>query len=243
MPLERLLELAKRAETRDTPAFTPFLTPPEQQLAQAAARKAGVLAQAYGGFPEAERCMVCFTREEVAPEAYPLRAVRIGWNARERLTHRDVLGSLMGLGLERRRLGDIAVEADCACVMAETAVAMMIVEQLTSVSRYTAWAELLDAPPVIETDEGQTVRGTVSSARLDSVLGLGYRLSRARAAELIATGAVRLRYAPCLRPDAQVRLNDVISVRGKGRLILCDIGTPTKKDRLPISLQRLGDDK
>ncbi len=242
--MERLLELAQRAAKRDIRVFTPFLTPPEQQLAAAAARKAGVSALADGGLAQAERRMICFTSEEaVALSEYPMRAVSIQWTARAELTHRDVLGSVMGLGLERRRLGDIAVEGDHACVMAEAAVAAILIEQLSTVGRYGVTVARMDAPPAAAPDEGDTVTGTVSSNRLDAVLGLGYHMSRSQAAELIASGAVKLRYAPCIRPDAHVEPDDVISVRGKGRLILRELRNPTKKDRLPITLLRLGDKK
>ena len=244
LPMERLLELAQRSAKRDIRVFTPFLTPPELQLAQAAGRKAGVSALAEGGFPQAERRMICFTAEEaVDPSEYPMRAVRVAWTAKAELTHRDVLGSVMALGLERRRVGDIAVEAGQACVMAETAVALLLAEQLSSVGRYGVTVQLMDALPEPTADEGETVQGTVSSTRLDAILGLGYHLSRSKAAELVASGAVRLRYAPCIRPDAHVEPGDVISVRGRGRLVLAELRDPTKKDRLPVTLTRLGDIK
>ena len=243
LPLERLLELAQRAEKRGIRVFTPFLTPPERQLAEAAARKAGIVALSNGGFPEAERQMVCFTPDGEA-DAYPMQCVHIAWPAQAELSHRDVLGSLMGLGLERRRVGDIAVESGGAWVMAESAVAAMLREQLTTVGRYAVRIDLADAPPApSEPDEGLELTGTLSSLRLDAVLGLGYRLSRGKAVELVASGAVRLRYEPCIRPDATVRPGDVISVRGRGRLTLVAIGNPTKKDRLPVTLRRLGDAK
>jgi len=80
----------------------------------------------------------------------------------------------------------------------------------------------------------------VQTARLDAVVADGFHLSRGQAAALIEGGAVKLRHALMLRPDARVAEGDAISARGHGRLKIDWIGEPTRKGRLPMKATRYG---
>ena len=98
----------------------------------------------------------------------------------------------------------------------------------------------MEAWPEVEPPQGVEVRDTVSSLRLDAVVSGGFGLSRAAAADLIAAGHVKLRHVPTQRPDVRVGEGDAISVRGYGRLVIDQVGAPTKKGRLPVRLIRYG---
>lgn len=239
----RLTELAQRAERTGGPSFTEFLTPPQQLAALAAAREAGVAAEPFGGYEDAERQMVRFQPADGWEEPYPISALKLTWPHQSAPTHRDLLGSVMGLGIRRGLVGDIVVEDQLAYLFAESAMAAHIASVLTGAGRVHLQVELLPELPVPTPPEGRPVRDTVSSPRLDAVVAAGFSISRSKAADLINAGHVKLRHIPCLRTDAHVAEGDAISVRGQGRLTLCEIGQPTRKGRYPLSMLRFGERK
>lgn len=239
----RLTELAQRADRTGCPTFTEFLTPAQTPLAFWAAKEAGVAARLSGGYEDAERVIARFAPPDCWEEPWPIRALELQWPHQSAPTHRDLLGSVMGLGIRRGLVGDIVVEAEKAYLFAEAAMAEHIASVLTAAGRVHLQVALLDELPVPTPPEGRPVRDTVSSPRLDAVVAAGFSVSRSKAAELINAGHVKLRHIPCLRTDAHVAEGDAISVRGLGRLQLCEIGQPTRKGRYPLSMLRFGERK
>lgn len=239
----RLTELAQRADRMGFPTFSEFLTPPQALLAYAAAKEAGVTATLSGGYEDAERQMARFLPADSWEEPYPISALMLTWPHQTAPTHRDLLGSVMGLGIRRGMVGDIVVEAEQAYLFAETAMCQHIASVLASAGRVHLQVQLMEELPTPQPPEGRQVRDTVSSPRLDAVVAGGFSISRAKAAAFITAGHVKLRHAPCIRTDAHVAEGDVISVRGLGRLKLCEIGQPTRKGRYPLNMIRFGERK
>lgn len=242
LDMRRLTELSERADQTGCVMFTPFLTPPEATLAVAAAKRQGVRCVLFGGYDDAERQMACFTMSENEPD-FPIDVVKITWRGNEKPDHRSLLGSVTGLGLSRQKLGDIVVQQELAWLFAHSAVSPYVCENLLTAGRTQVSAEISESLPQLEAPAGEEVRDTVLSTRLDALIASGYHLSRSKASALIASGNVKLRYMPTLKPDAAVGEGDVISVRGMGRLILSSVGAPTRKGRLPVTLERLGERK
>lgn len=234
---KRLGELAERSE-RTGCCFTDFLTPPEADWASAAARKCGVECSLFGGYEDAERRMARFGDDE---QPFPIGAVMVTWRHQTAPTHRDLLGSVMALGMTRGQIGDIVLEAERAFVFAHSRMVEQLMDTLATAGRTRLSLERLAELPELAPVEGTEVRGTVSSLRLDAVLSDGFGLSRATAAELIVAGQAKLCHLPTERPDARVREGDAISLRGYGRLVLVAVGQPTKKGRIPITLTRYGE--
>ncbi len=239
----RLTELAQRAERMDAATYSEFLTPPQAQLAMIAAKKAGVQVSLFGGYDDAERQMACFLPDDLVQPQWPMQALQLTWPHQTAPTHRDLLGSVMGLGIRRGLVGDIVVEEDRAYLFADAVMCSHIADTLASAGRVHLQLELLDELPTPQPPEGRTVRDTVSSPRLDAVVASGFSISRAKAAALINAGHVKLRHAPCIRTDAHVGEGDAISVRGLGRLVLSEIGQPTRKGRYPLNMVRYGERK
>ena len=111
---KRLRELALRACYTRNPCFTRFLEPPMEREALSAANEAGVHAAFFGGFENAERRIAAFFFDEAPQEwEYPLSCLELKWNPKYATPgHRDLLGAVMGLGLERDATGDIALGAE-----------------------------------------------------------------------------------------------------------------------------------
>ena len=236
----RLEELAARAEWTGRACFSGFLSPPECDMALAAAKRQGVCVILEGGYEDAERRIACFVPPDGEEPPFPIAALELRWPHQSAPGHRDVLGSLMGLGLKRECTGDIVVLDACAYVFAETQLARHVADSLTSAGLVKLQTAVLDEWPAIAPPEGVELRGTVASMRLDAVTAEGFALSRAAAAEMIAAGRAKLRHLPTDRPDARVAEGDVISLRGCGRLMVAQVGEPTKKGRLPLRLIRYG---
>ena len=188
-----------------------------------------------GGFRDPERVIPIFM-EAYVPEDY-LAAIRLTFRPQDQLTHRDILGAVLALGLERSVIGDIAVGEGQAHLVCLKHIADFIIENLDQAGKVGLRAEkipLSALPEITKTLREQ--RGTVASLRLDAVLAEAFRCSRGAAEELLAQGLVQLRHEACLKGDAKVREGDIISVRGKGRVKLLQAGEASRKGRIWVTI-------
>lgn len=240
--LARVWDKYEQTERKNIPSATVFLSPRERQLAQAMLNAAGVRSGYLfdGGYEGAERTVLLFLpgwAEE--PAGDELVFLRASFHGGESLTHRDILGSLMGLGVERDRLGDILVSAHSADIVAAASLRDFFLREWGEAGRVKLTVteigrEDLEVPQA----QVKTVRDTVSSLRLDAVAASAFGLSRGRAAELIAAGRVSLDHAACLKPDKQVGQGAVLTARGLGKAKLIEVGGLTKKGRVGIVIER-----
>ena len=238
----RLRELALRASCSPAPRFTRFLEPSMERDARAAAHEAGVRLALWGGYESAERRVGAFYAEEPPAEAdYPLACLELSWNPKyAEPGHRDLLGAVMGLGLERDAIGDIALcEAEgSACLFAHRDVEAYIIGNLDSARRARLKLRRVDETPRLKPPEGIPMRVTVSSFRLDAVLAAGLKLSRGEAQRLIESGQVKRNHIEILRGDARLEEGDLLSVRGHGRMRVDGFEGLTRKGRQAVRLFR-----
>ncbi len=246
LDIKRLEELALRASRSGLPQFTRFMDPGALDLARQAAGRQRVGVRFYGGYPDAERVMAAFYDGE-APEdwEYPLRVLRITWNAKfASPAHRDLLGAVVGLGIEREATGDIVMatwrDRPCAALFSTDELADYIAANLDSAGRATVKVEPAEEVPELQPPEGRELRVTVQQPRLDAVLAAGCELSRAQAQKLVAAGLVKLNHVPNLHTDAQVSVGDLISARGYGRLKVLDAPGQSRRGREVLVLFRYG---
>ena len=140
--LARVLDRAKQASERNIPAATDFLSPAQQAQAADLLHAAGIPETAYirwGGYDGAERAVLLFLPDWMDPSdagTYsPIRCLRAAFRKEENLTHRDFLGSLMGMGIVREKIGDILVGPDSADVLVLDTVAEFLVQSWESAGR------------------------------------------------------------------------------------------------------------
>ena len=231
----RLAELAARG------GRSRFLEPGESvALAQKAAHEAGVDVAFWGGYPGAERTVAAFYWAE-PPQEFSIARLRAQWNGKyASLGHRDLLGALLGLGIEREMLGDILLCEDGARVFVLEEIAPYLLVNWDGAGRaklHVCREEGDFSPPE---PEGEYLRETVNSLRLDAILAAGYGLSREQAQRLVRQGLVKLNHVECARTDARVEAGDLISARGYGRLRVEEELGKTRKDRLAVRLFRYG---
>lgn len=237
--LAKVLDRARQASDRNIPAATDFLSPAQQVQAMDLLHAAGIPETAYvrwGGYDGAERALLLFLPDWIEPEdagSYsPIRCLRASFRGEEKLTHRDFLGSLMGMGIVREKLGDILVGPDSADLMVLDTVAEFLAQSWESAGRAKLRVSEIDPGcvhiPEVHCEER---RDTVSSLRLDAVLSAMLHVSRGTAAELIEAGRVEINHLPVEKPHAPVYEQDVFTVRGKGRFRLTALPGKSKKDR------------
>lgn len=155
------------------------------------------------------------------------------------MSHRNVLGSVLGLGLKREMIGDILInENSCDIIVAKTVVEFLL-NNLKSVGRdkVDVVEILLDeiAPPI---ETSKEIATSVNSLRLDSIISAGFGISREKSSDLIKGEMVKLNFVVVKSISKAVNVGDVISVRGKGRIEVCNICGSTKSGRTKVILSR-----
>lgn len=244
--LAKVLDRARQAQDRNIPAATDFLSPQQQMLALDLLRLAGLPETSYmpsGGYDGAERKIILFLPDwldaENAEEDLPIRCLRAAFRAEDSLNHRDFLGSLMGMGIVREKLGDILVGADSADLIVLDTVADFLLQNWNSAGRAKLKvSEIATAHLHIPELKCQEVRDTVSSLRLDAVASTGFRMARGKAADLVSSGRVQLNWRECTKPDKLLVAGDTVSARGFGKFVLAEVGGTTKKGRTSIVIKR-----
>jgi len=207
----------------------------------------------YGGYDDAERKIGIFVPDYVpwegtdpwrkwldqSPEDEPLAVLRVTHRAKKELNHRDYLGSLLNLGIRRDPIGDILVRPEGCDIVVEFSMGEFLLHNYLQVGRTAIQRELL---PVEKLDAGQIrfeeSSDTVASLRLDSLIAAGFRTSRTKAAEAIGAGAVFVDGLAVEKPDASVSEGCKLVWRGKGKVLLLEVGEMTRKGRIFVRFRR-----
>lgn len=245
--IERLRELAEQAASQSFVTHTRFLSPAEQHEAAAWLKRNRAAHAFSGGFDGAER-QVCFLLPDYLAESglsedelsETIQALRLVGSLRvESPSHRDYLGSLLGLGIRRDQIGDIVVGEHEATALVLASMAPFIRSQLERVGSASVQIEPIALTDIKVTERNVVqVRITVASLRLDKIAASGFGLSRTETAELIESGAVQLNWQEEKRPDQPVPIGAVISLRGHGRIRLASEEGLSRKDRHILVLER-----
>ena len=246
IPLARVLDRAEQSRRRGIPAYTDFLSPQQQVQAMELLYQAGFSETDYvrlGGYEGAERRLFCFLPDwmdgEDAALQSPIRCLRAAYRAEDQLTHRDFLGSLMGLGIVREKLGDILVgESSCDLLVLESVADYLSGSWDTAGRAHLKLSQVELSSLHIPRQRCEEVRDTVSSLRLDALAATGFRLSRGKAAALVESGRVQVNWALCQKPDRLLEEGDVVSGRGCGKFEVAEVGGLTRKGRIAVTLKR-----
>ena len=229
---------ARQRDNKNILTHTGFLSMAEQ----AALERAHPDGMFFGGYADAERCMLVFLPDwlEEVPEDGPICVLRVSLpKGSPKLTHRDYLGSLLALGVERSVAGDILVHPDGADLLIASDMADFLLQNYVQAGRAALSCEirpLSDLRPAAY--EVKTCRDTVASLRLDSVLASMFSSSRGHAQEAIRQGLVAVNNRIVLKPDHFLQEGDKVSLRGKGKAVLIRVGGKSRKDRDCIEFER-----
>ena len=243
--MRRYAELAELAYTHARATFTDFLGIAEQDALHTAAREfPHVPYTLFGGTPDCERVMARFGDEDTLgypPPAYPILCIAITPNApkfAEPLSHRDLLGALMNLGIRREMLGDIFPGERVSYLFCCEKIAPFLAENLTRVRHTAVSASVTEYPEELATPTYETEEILVSSERLDGIVAHAFGISRAEAQGEIAVGKVFLDGRAAPDPTVTPRAGAQITLRGAGRLRYDGVAGVSRKGKLLVKIAR-----
>jgi len=186
----------------------------------------------YGGILDAERKIVTVMYEY---SEIPIKIIKI--KAPSDITHRDVLGSIMSLGIKRQKIGDIVID-DFVYIAVKEEISDYIIENFTQIRHSNIKPEITDSKSIKREQEFIEISVTVPSLRIDAVVSAIIHLSREKSKELIMSGRVNLNHFELNDNKKLLNLNDTISIKGVGRFKLSVINGTTKKDRIKIMVSK-----
>lgn len=247
---KRLVELSNIAYQRGIMMFSDFLNLNELNILHTTPKELFPIPYiTSGGYASSERQMVAFlpdafslyATEEEEQNIFPICIIKIAPIQKkfaEELTHRDYLGALLNLGIERSKVGDILINESEAHVFVCDSMATYISGELTRVRHTTVITTIEETADFSYEPRYEEVKGTIASVRLDSLLSLAFQSSRSKLTALIEAGRVYVNGKLITSNGYQVKDKDVISVRGMGKFLYDGILSQTKKGRYYVSIRK-----
>lgn len=248
----RLAELDGRAG-QGRLSYTRYLTPHELAVARTIPGQTARFV--WGGWPDAERKRIFFVPdyagepEDDTPEGWlaqleiffgeeladAVTRVRITGSGYRVLNHRDYLGSILALGLERSALGDIVIIDDCsAALFCDARIADYLSTALERIGADKVKITRDTSGEALPPRATRPIRDTIASPRLDCVVAAMTNLSREKAQAMIRVGEVEVNFFPETRTDAEVHEGDMLSLRGYGRFVVRAFDGETRRGRLRL---------
>jgi len=231
---KRFLELSEKPYY----TFTDFLGLAEQSaFTEILPKLRGVKYTAFGGAAGAERIMIRFGSEEDLgyEEAFPISCVKaepLSQKFADKLCHRDFLGALLNLGIERSTLGDIVIIDNVGYIFAKEDIAKFITEELTRVKRTDVKATITDTLPEGDLYKTERVKIQISSERIDAIIAKVYSISRDESLSLFKKHLVYVGGKLQENNSYNLKPGEKCSVRGYGRFIYRGYEGLTRKGRL-----------
>lgn len=254
--LGRIKDLARRANENNYITHTDFLSLSELSEVQEMCAREGLITGegqiggadfcVYGGIDDPDRAVLVFLPEYLDKEAFLLQEGEAGdiiscilmepANKRfaDELTHRDFLGALMNMGIERNRIGDIRTDKTKGFVFVMSEVADLICDELCRIRHTTVKCKKVPVSDCDIVPEFKEISGTVSSERIDAILAFVFRLSRGKAQELVEAESVFIDGKTAASPGYNLKVGARVSVRGFGKFIYDGTSNMTRKGRLSV---------
>ena len=241
--LKRIRELANLSYQRDIVTFSDFLNLNEQNMVSSLKRQfPQIVMEIFGGYENAERQMVAFHPDALAfTWEYPIDCLKIEPKAikfSESLTHRDYLGALLNLGIERSVIGDIVVQEKAAWFFCQNKMTDFFLDNLCRVRHTNILITKVDDPDKLPCPKLEAINGTCASVRLDSLISLAFKASISSMVSYIEGGQVFVNGKLITSNGYEPKEGDIISVRGKGRFIFDGMSHQTKKGRCGVRILR-----
>ncbi len=237
----KMLDIASSSYNKNIWTYSKFLNINEQSEMQT--QKYPVKYYFFGGYDNAERNIAVFgDADSIGYEPlYPISFIEItpvNQKFADNLTHRDFLGALMSLGINREMLGDILVNDSSAVVICIDSITDYIIDKLESIKHTTVKCKFTDGVSVNVLPEFDSTEYIVSSERIDVIISAVFNLSRNSSQMLINSEKVFCDGREVTNASFVPKTGQIISVRGFGRFIFGEILRTTKKNKLVISVKK-----
>lgn len=249
MLLAQVLDKVEMVEKKNKIEHTDFLDMAQSELVQKFINKINIENYiCYGGFEEAERKMFVIYPEKFNTEVVAknlsniIEIIRIQLpdDLKGKYSHRDYLGAVMKLGIEREKVGDIIVDNDGADIIVEKEITKFLLQNLGSLTRFsksTITVQKIEDLRKVEIRK-EELEIIVSSLRLDNVISELARGSRNKALEIINTERVFVNFQCETKKTKQIKAGDMITIRGKGRFYIKELVGQTKSGRTIIKVEK-----
>ena len=212
--------------TRQKPYFMPFMSERKQALLVSELKKAYFDNYLFFGL----------FFDEPSTSMFPICGIEFSFRKCDRLTHRDFLGSLMSLGIERETVGDILVEDGRAVVFVKAELSDYVKSQISKVGRVGVKVDDADLSKLPQGRGVEEKTFIVSSLRLDNIVAAVCKLSREKTKTVIMSDSVCVNFEETKNVSFNLKENDVFTIRGKGKFVLKGILGTTGKGRMRISV-------
>lgn len=238
---KRLIELSKLSYQRGIVTYSDFLNLNELNILHTMPKnELYTNYEVFGGYDFSERQMVAFLPDALCYEYfYPISVLKISPLQKkfaESLSHRDYLGAILNLGIERSKMGDILVQETSAILFIHQSLETFVQEELSRVRHTSVTVESERLQNFSYTPKVEEKKGTVSSLRLDSLMALAFSSSRTKLVSYIENGKVFVNGKLITSNGYQIREEDIISVRGLGRFQYKQTLSQTKKGRYFVTV-------
>jgi len=238
----RLVDLAEQVMRNQKFKLSDFLDPFGIEIAETvAANYPGLQVNFDGGYLGAERQRAALVHAEFMGQPFfDIDVVKASWNEQfYHLSHRDVLGALMGLGIKREQLGDLLISAGNVRILTEKAMAQFLLQNFSKIGSANVSCAMDTLEAIVPREERcKEISSTVASLRVDSIAAAGFGFSRSRAAADIAADKLKLNWQSVKNASQLVKEGDILSMRGRGRLEIAEVRGQTKKGRIGVLLKR-----
>ena len=239
---KRFAELARRSYSQNMFTFTDFLSLPELDLfyqKEPQLRYAGVTV--FGGAQGTDRKMIRFgnTEELGYEERFPIVCIAMEpllEKFGENLSHRDYLGALMNLGIERENLGDIFIKGKTGYVFCLERIADFIMDNLSQVRHTHVKLRILEKEEEFIQKEIEEMVVVAASERIDGVIAKVYNLSRSQSIEHFRAKKIYINSRLCENNSYQLKQDDIVSVRGYGKFVYKGVTYQTKKGKFSVKV-------
>jgi len=241
---ERILDKIDLVKERNQQIATKFLNPHQQKIAKKILEQISEINYKIdGGYSKAERKRILIFPDYLFPDhqTVPLAFYQIEGNFDfVNLSHRDFLGSIMGLGVQRDYVGDIIIFDDFAQVIVGSEITDEIELNLSSVNEVPIKTSKIDRDDIkFKPENHKEILATVASMRLDAIISAGFGESRSRSSQYITSGKIKLNWKEVDDVSADVEVGDMISFKGRGRLHVAKNRGKSNRGRIKLKLKRI----
>jgi len=246
--ISKITDKIKFCETKNKIQTTDFLDQVEQKIVDNFLKSQKITNYFYtGGFEEAERKMLIIYPQKLVDiisninlNEY-INAIRISLpnEIQGEYSHRNYLGGLMKLGIAREKIGDILVDDKGADILVAPEMLKFLLNNIPSLTRFSKSKieqinlENLKIPEI----QTQIIKITISSMRLDNIVSELARCSRGKANEILEQERVLVNYEIVQKSSKEIKENDIITIRGKGRFVVKEIIGNTRKGRIVLNIE------
>lgn len=241
--IDRMTEQINTAATEYRPILTEFLNPRQIYIVQALMHDDSLKLHRFGGYPDAEQQRLLFAPDYFEPQDtdFNIQPILIKYPEKfAELKHGQILGTLANQGIDRDVFGDIITDGTAWQFFVDTKIADFTIAQIDHIGRIKVRLETIALEAVLQpTTDWVNESLTVPSYRLDVLVADVFNVSRQRAKQIIEAGQVRINWQEVQKPDFEVRVLDLLSVRHFGRFQVLEDHGMTRKDKIRLAIRTL----